>query len=928
MTSRFVSSNGVQHVRTALQNYPRPDLAAADAVRHWATQQGVDLDPDQVDAVTLHYRFKGQHTIAHVVQRMTLTQALLSNWQGESNSDLIGAALHQPWAGNPPPYPLILVDQFDPRGLFKYGADYLVYNGLYRRSTPPTYTAHTHVSLPAEALQRFIWQMDFQRPYKQMLEAYWKSGQQAWRDAAKVNFITACNKQVSNASLSDAGRTLAWQVAGLQARPSWASLGRKGHTGPVVQVAALNVYGYTATNLLCMKNNASGLTLLYIPGNSSPLHEFANESAMKQWVARQCRASPTRQALEQHFAPGDEADTLGFSGLATALTGLGLYPAYHHFDPDHHPGFATSGLWVPDDIVNYKPGTYSPPIEGDVFLAMAKRQKKRTGQDADYIINSDSAVTHQKWRGYINSAINTLAPIAMVVPELAPIFALGGVIEFGSGLDHALHGKTLQARASGFEEQVWGLLNALPLLHLVVPQDPAIFSFKRAGFVSPSRINGQLGYPMGPMQAPHLPDIEPMLQEAFSLPDSIAPAVDADPGVAQAVVRVPNYKGERDLLQSEVNGYNTNLYYDVEADAFISSEALNDIDPPYLVAPAPGQREMVRLENPHRPVSNAQRMRTLRALGVDLELPVDFASMLPDHPTAIPKKISCIWVGDKLITPELLENLGRNAQLLRNSQYQYRLFLSTRSPAAYTRNVALLSSHAPTLEVIALEPHPLYTDFESSSYFAQYQAAIDGNGGVATNYSSASDVLRYRLLKHEGGIYMDVDDRLLAPGDTTMMGHPAEAIDDVPLHTSEDGLIVSVPVSNQMLGMTIRYNGSMLGSHAGNPTLDIISDLMRERFQARPDFYDSRPNMHDDLQGFLAYAAELNRMTGPGVLNDAIQAPLPHLKQYREVWNFGSLPMLNAHQVIDHQHFMNAYRQLAPLSRFAKIGSTLSWAHT
>ncbi|WP_243667118.1 dermonecrotic toxin domain-containing protein [Pseudomonas brassicae] len=836
--------------------------------------------------------------------------------------------MHQPWAGTPPPYPLTMVEHLDHKGPFDYGADYLIYNGLYRHTHPQTYDAHTHLSLPAEAFQRFVWHMDFQHPYKQMLKAYWKTGLQTYRDAAKVNFIAACNKQVSEASLSDAGRVLAWQVAGLQAPPTWASLGRKERHIPVVQVAALNIYGYVASNLLCLKNNASGLTLLYIPGNSSPLHEFASESAMKLWIARQCQTSHTRQALEQHFAPGDEADTLGFSGLSTALTGLGLYPAYHHFDPTHHPGFATSGLWVPQDIVNYKAASYSPPIDGDVFMAMARRQKKRTDQDADFIINSDSTITREKWRGYFNSAINTLGPIAMVVPELAPLFAIGGVIEFGTGLDRMLHGKTLQERAGGFEDQVWGLLNALPLLHLAVPEKPALFRFKSTGFVSPSRVNGQLGYPMSPMQPPHLAPVEPVLEEAFTLADSVAPVIDADPALAQAVVRVPNYKGERDLLQAQVNGYNANLYYDIEADAFVSSESLNEIDPPYLVAPEPGQRNMLRLNAAERSVSDAQRMRTLRALGVELELPVNFDGMLAPQVTPIPKRISCIWVGDQVIKPELLENLGRNAQLLKRSQYSYRLFLSNASPEAYARNVELLGTHAPTLEIIPLEPHPLYKEFENSPYFAQYQAAIDGNGGVATNYSSASDVLRYRLLKHQGGIYMDVDDSLLGPDQITAMGSNAEPIDEVALHTSDDGLILSIPVSNEMLGMTIRYNGSMIGSHVGNPTLDVISDLMRQRFEARPDFYNSRPSIHEDPLGFMAYAGQLNHMTGPGVLNDAIETALPALKQFREVWNFGALPVLNAQTVVDDQLFRTVYRQLTPLSRFAKIGSTLSWAHT
>ncbi|WP_243667117.1 dermonecrotic toxin domain-containing protein [Pseudomonas brassicae] len=89
MTSRFISTDGVQHIRNSLENYPRPDQAAANAVRQWASLQGIDLDPDKVDAVTLHYQFKGQHPIAKVTQRMTLTQALLANWQGESSNDLV-----------------------------------------------------------------------------------------------------------------------------------------------------------------------------------------------------------------------------------------------------------------------------------------------------------------------------------------------------------------------------------------------------------------------------------------------------------------------------------------------------------------------------------------------------------------------------------------------------------------------------------------------------------------------------------------------------------------------------------------------------------------------------------------------------------------------------------------------------------------------
>ncbi|MBD8613645.1 mannosyltransferase [Pseudomonas putida] len=916
MTAPFITAQGVQTVRDALDDYPRPDRAAADAVRNWASSRGLELNPDKVDAVTLHYQVKGQRCIARIVQNISMTQALLSNWQGESNNNLIGAALHEAWAGDPPPYPITLVDHLDEHGLFDNGAEYLVYNGLYRQVSPATFDAAHHVRIPAEDFQQFIWHLDFHRPYGQMLKTFWKDGLNRYRDAAKVNFIAACNRQVSNASLSDAGRVLAWQVAGLQTRPH------------AVHVACLNIYGYAATNLLCLKNTTTGLTLLYIPGNSSPFHEFADESAMKHWVAEQCKHPHTRQALESHFPPGDEADTLGFSGLNTALTGLGLYPAYHHFDPDRHPGFATSGLWAPNDTVNYRTHTYSPPIEGDLFLAMAKQQKKRSEQDADFIISTDSSVTKEKWRGYIDSAINTLAPIAMVVPELAPIFGLGGLIELGLGLDRAINAKTLAQRADGAVDAAWGLLNAEPLLHLQLPKRPAIFRVKRPEFVVPARINGQIGYPLSPVQAPHLPPIEPILETAFSLPHAVPPVAGARQDIAEAIIRVPSYTGKHDILECEIDGYVADVHYDLERNAFIQSMHLNDIDPPYYVAPRPGERSLARLKNPDRPVTDAQRMETLQALGVDLILPMSLGDLRPPVLKPIPQRISCIWVGNKLISPALLENVGRNAALLRESNYQYTLFLSTASPDIYARNVELLAEHAPSMEVLPLESQPLYDEFKQSPYYPQYKAAIAGNGGAGSNFASASDVLRYRVLYSKGGLYMDLDDSILPPAHRTPLGQPSVAIDTVPLQTSNRGLILSVPMSNETLGMNIQYGNSMIGSHPGNPTLNAISDTLRERFEAQPDFYDSRPDAHHDPEGFQRYAIALNHISGPGALTDTINQRLLELAQYREVWNLSALPIRDNAGVLDWSGFGEAYRTLTPLNRFSQVGSNLSWTHT
>lgn len=75
------------------------------------------------------------------------------------------------------------------------------------------------------------------------------------------------------------------------------------------------------------------------------------------------------------------------------------------------------------------------------------------------------------------------------------------------------------------------------------------------------------------------------------------------------------------------------------------------------------------------------------------------------------------------------------------------------------------------------EEQPFFHTFSQGNYYAQYQAAIGGNAGVARHYASACDVLRFWLLYREGGLYMDVDDYLLAPGEPrTLNGKPGESI--------------------------------------------------------------------------------------------------------------------------------------------------------
>lgn len=913
MTPGFVNTAGVHFVRQHLKNFPRPDRAASEAIRSWARKRGQTLNPDRTDVVVLHHQWRhGIGDVGVVVQKMTLTQAVLANWQGESANNLIGAALGEPWAGSfPDSQHITLVDHLDPPGTLENSTGYNVYNGLFRHTADGEYSARTHVQLAAEDFQQFIWNLDFHTAYKAMLDVYWRTSEASHRLAAKIAFITACNSQVASGSLSDDARRLAWRAAGLERAP------RPLHS------RFLNIYGYGATDLLQISDPDSGQTLLYIPGNAAPLHSFANPASLQDWVASQCRHADTRTALQQHFALADLPDGLDFSGLRTALDGLAVYPAANRLYVNR-PGFTTEGVWHPRTYINFKADTYSPLIDGDLFQALTQRQRTRSYEDADYRITSDSDVTKARWRGYINSAINLLAPLAIVVPELAPIFALGGVAQFGLGLDQAINGHGQQDQAAGVGTATFGLLNALPLVHAGLTKSPALFRLKRDGFVMPQEVNGQLGYPLSPLTPPHLPteDVAPY----FHIPDSIAPVAGADPVTVEAINRAPRYDGSLDLLGASVDGYNAEMAYDLETDSFIFEDDINEVTPQHYIAQA-GARDLRRVNVQDRLVTDDMRTGTLRALGVDLKLPVQLPHTPLEGARAIPKQFLSLWVGDKVLDPQLLATLGKNAELLRDSPYNLRLYLSTASPAAHAENLRLLAEHAPTVSVLPLEQQPWFESFRAGPYHAQYQAAID-----AGHFSSASDVLRYLMLHSEGGIYMDVDDTLLAAGEHPSTqaglpsGGPGEALDQIDLSTTDNGLLLYSPMSNEKLGMNCQFNSSLIGSHAGNPTLLAIAEEMRTRYLAEPGFYDSRPSLQDDPAGFYRYASTLNRLTGPGLLTDIVDQHLPALALLRQITNLYAMPRINGGLYIDLSRYREAARQLLPFNRFVRVGANHSWA--
>lgn len=893
----------------ALIDFPRPDEMANALLGDWLRTHGVAHSPRDIDVVTVHYQHEplgeGRQQFrenAIVRQKMDLVAALLGNWQGETATGY-GGFHYGDWAGIAPTGTLHLTERLAPGSLFWNAEPFLVFNGLYRRTTPAHYGPDNMLPIRAEAFQTFIWSLRFHHLFRERLQAYWQRQANAYQRALKIALLAACNKQSIEGSLSAAAQALVWRAAGVApaAEP--------------VRLSMLNVYGYSAVSILRIADPQTHLNILYIPGNASPLHTFDTPQAMKHWFATQCQTQARRETLLHHFKRADWPDGLDFSGLRTALTGLGLFPKPHHPDVNA-PGFATSGHWNPEEIVDYRPERYSPAITGDLFAHLMHLERQRSYADADSQIVSNHQIDRAHWGNYLRVGVNLLLPLAVVIPPITPLLAVAGVAQFGLGLQQAIEGRTLEAKADGVQQQFFGLLNALPLAAQALARAPRVFTYRSPGFKTWTELRAQVYREAS---------LEDGIEMAELAPASLAfrPSTPYE-GSAR---RSPCTRVDRDLFPRfyahfdlDTTRFEAAVDLELSSNAFIKS---HDVGTPGA------QRWVAHFEQPdtlrplagERQVDDAARMATLRSLGLYVDLPVSTAPFEALDLTPIPKRVSSLWVGDRILGEPFLGTLAHNARALRDSDHTFELYLSQRSPQAFARNRSLLAEHAPELSVRVLEEQPFYQAFTESPVFPQFQAAL----GTLGNFSSACDILRVQLLKQLGGLYLDADDQLIL---TAASGRPRAKLTGMTLRTPPDGLLLAPPVCNDQLGLYFKFNTSMIGSHPDNPTLDAMLETMHARYAENATFYDSHPDADADPVAFDDYARRLSRLTGPALLNEVIDARLPWLRQLREVCVLLVSPVTDAHQIINLRWFNRMLDTHLPLDRIAQVGSANSWRTT
>jgi hypothetical protein len=437
---------------------------------HW----GIEIAAMTSQLAYLQYDFRGYPATEGIHQgRLIRTQSLLH--AAMTNQQTVGAGRFGETAFGlytPPPVgpPIALVDIDETT--FP-GGGHADYEGIYRQTLPQRYAPDTQLALSPHEFKRWVWTLELKNRYSAYVDQAWpadtaigSADAYPLKTAVKSAYVMAAYLQHQERSLSDEGLKLALRGAGLDPQQAWDTLGLEQLQGHFVgskdiEFSRLRIYRYDSTDIWCCAQPGHDRRLLYVPGNSSPFHEFSDLQALHHWVIEAGGKTETTQALAAHFSEDDRIDGVFHAGVITALQGLAMYPQQHHLTTS--AGFFNNdGYWDHADYIHlHKAAANTDPCT-TLVLAM-----KQAALDSIATIHDDAQVNREQLSAVVEPLVqwlNRYGPLALLIPGGEGLLALAGLIDAGYGLAETADAATTTERSQGITRTVFGLLNALPIL--------------------------------------------------------------------------------------------------------------------------------------------------------------------------------------------------------------------------------------------------------------------------------------------------------------------------------------------------------------------------------------------------------------------------------------------------------------------------------
>ncbi|TDV66037.1 dermonecrotic toxin domain-containing protein [Pseudomonas sp. LP_7_YM] len=432
--------------RQKVRYYAPHGFAFLKAREFVAQHLGDDTNPDHLLIATLYIQEPGgEPKRANIAYSMTLTDALMRNWQQEGNGQFfehLGHLRDYRDGGYP-----VRISQAP-----LYLADCFAYEAIYRKTDPQRFDSSTQVAIDPKVFKRFVWEADLQSLYQASLKQFWSKHGADYHLLLKAALLKSAYVQHAEGSLSTEDKVLVLQAIGLNEGQRWETLTfdvfKHAPLPSTVTFRELVLYRYASTDIIVIEHEKTGRFVLYIPGNSSPLHGFKDISQLRDWIVRQCKDVRRRKALEAHFKAEDEPDGSFLSGLATTLAGLAAHP--------HRLNDAT-GHWWPSREITLGPALWPYP-----FSHFRKSLHDRLASDGLQLIRSRGDYNKEIATLALSNAIAVTGAVAMVAPYLwAPLAAMSLALT-GLGIDEMVHGRTHEEKQQGAGRIVFGLFNAVP----------------------------------------------------------------------------------------------------------------------------------------------------------------------------------------------------------------------------------------------------------------------------------------------------------------------------------------------------------------------------------------------------------------------------------------------------------------------------------
>ena len=294
---------------------------------------------------------------------------------------------------------------------------------------------------------------------------------------------------------------------------------------------------------------------------------------------------------------------------------------------------------------------------------------------------------------------------------------------------------------------------------------------------------------------------------------------------------------------------------------------------------------------------------------------------LPENPVAIANQIHYLWIGTLAPGNHLINIIAQNLRL--SSEFTSILHLDV-SPALFESIKLTCAIHAPKLQLSNIKEEAFYEVFKNSSNAEQYTSIVEAEHKT---WSAASDVMRFPLINHYGGLYMDLDDVLIIP-------LVADGLKAAPHDLLLGGIVTEKMVDFE------GYNTSHFASHPNNNLLTAISAEMHKRFLDNKAFYlQPKPVLDKTLTGealiknqadFKTYHKKYFQLTGPTLMNDVLIEKVPDV--YRTVFQlmpkYSTFQTQGIYDLVHHKHAIDCTNHYFPFATkyIIQVGNEHSWA--